>query len=87
MNWPHKVDLEIVQIPQLLVVQCEYTLRWKMDEAHSIRETRFLLTDDDRSSIQILCRVESLVFCKGIDGYIRLSPRFKVSQALVKKSN
>jgi hypothetical protein len=45
-----------------------------------------VLTDDHRSPIQVLGLVESLVFREGIDWYIRLSPRFEVSQALEKGS-
>lgn len=45
-----------------------------------------MLTNDDRSSIQVLGLVETLVFRKGIDGYVRLSPGFKVRQALAERS-
>lgn len=56
-----------------------------MDETRSTRGTGFVLTDDNRSPIQILGLVEPLVFCEGIDGYVRLSPRFEVCQTLVKR--
>jgi hypothetical protein len=44
-----------------------------------------VLTDDDGSPIQVLCLFEPLVLCEGINGYIRLSPSFKVCQTLVKR--
>ena len=48
-------------------------------------EKGFMLTDNDRSPIQVLGFVEALVFGEGIDRYVRLPPGFEVCQALARR--